>query len=132
VRLASRAAGLDDGLEPDRRAISSADIARVTRSVRLIEAEPAMELTLVRLAREARLSPYHYLRTFERVTGTTPPPYLRRRRWRAAAVRLRTDASDRILEIAYDAGFGDISTFNRSFRAEFGLNPRAYRQRRRA
>ena len=28
-----------------------------------------------------------------------------------------------------DCGFGDVSNFNRAFRAEFGLSPRAYRRR---
>ncbi|HEX4229428.1 MAG TPA: AraC family transcriptional regulator [Bryobacteraceae bacterium] len=31
----------------------------------------------------------------------------------------------KILDIARDCGFGDISNFNRTFRAEFGVNPRA-------
>ena len=33
----------------------------------------------------------------------------------------------RILDIALDCGFGDVSNFNRAFRAEFGVTPRAYR-----
>jgi AraC-like DNA-binding protein len=34
------------------------------------------------------------------------------------------------MDIALDAGFGDISNFNRSFRAEFGAAPEAYRKAR--
>ena len=129
VRLASRAARLDAGVEPDRRAISPAAIARVTHTVRLIEAEPAAELTLMRLARAARLSPFHYLRTFERVTGTTPHQYLVRSRLRAAATRLVLEQAH-ILDVALDAGFGDVSNFNRAFRAEFGVSPGGFRRRR--
>jgi AraC-like DNA-binding protein len=33
-----------------------------------------------------------------------------------------------ILDVALDAGFGDVSNFNHAFRAEFGISPRAYRQ----
>lgn len=33
----------------------------------------------------------------------------------------------KILDIALDCGVGDISNFNRTFRAEFGINPRAHR-----
>ena len=109
------------------RAISPAAVARVTRTVRLIEAQPAAELTLVCLAREARLSPFHYLRTFESLTGTTPHQYLLRTRLRAAATRLLLEPGLDVL----DAGFGDVSNFNRAFRAEFGVSPRRFRQRRR-
>ncbi|HEX2452801.1 MAG TPA: AraC family transcriptional regulator [Vicinamibacterales bacterium] len=131
IRLASRAVQVDAGIDLDRRAISPAAVARVTRTVRLIEAQPARELTtLVYLAREAGLNPFHYLRTFERVTGTTPHQYLVRARLRAAATRLALEQVH-ILDVALDAGFGDISNFNRAFRAEFGVSPRRFRQRRR-
>ncbi len=35
----------------------------------------------------------------------------------------------RVIDVALDSGFGDLSNFNRSFRAEFGLAPHAYRRR---
>ncbi len=129
VRLAVQAVRVDRDVTPARDPISPAALARVTRTVRMIEAQPATGLTLVRLAREARLSPFHFLRVFGSLTGVTPHQYLMRLRLRAAAVRL-TAGSEKILDIALDAGFGDVSNFNRAFRAEFGVSPRAYRQRR--
>jgi AraC-like DNA-binding protein len=130
IRLAARAVQVDGGVEPDRSAISPAAVARVTRTVRMIERQAATELTLVHLAREARLSPFHFLRTFESLTGATPHQYLMRTRLRAAATRLATEPA-RILDVALDAGFGDVSNFNRAFRAEFGVSPRFYRQHHR-
>jgi AraC-like DNA-binding protein len=129
IRLAVRAVQVDGDIEPDASAIAPAAVARVTRTVRAIEADPAGELTVVALARDAGLSPFHFLRTFERVTGTTPHQYLLRTRLRAAAARLEA-GDERILDVALDAGFGDVSNFNRAFRAEFGVSPRAYRVRR--
>lgn len=35
--------------------------------------------------------------------------------------------SAKILDIALDCGFGDVSNFNRAFRTEFGVNPRQWR-----
>jgi AraC-like DNA-binding protein len=130
VRLAARAVQLDGDVEPDRSVVSAASLARVTRTVRMIEAQSTTNLTLVRLADEARLSPFHYLRTFESLTGVTPHQYVLRTRLRAAARRLATEDA-RIVDIALDAGFGDVSNFNRAFRGEFALSPRMYRQRRR-
>ncbi|PYR24565.1 MAG: AraC family transcriptional regulator, partial [Acidobacteria bacterium] len=129
IRLAARAVQVDGDVEPDRSGISPAAVARITRTVRMIEEQPATDLTLVRLAREARLSPFHFLRTFMSLTGATPHQYLLRWRLRAAATRLATEPV-KILDIALDAGFGDVSNFNRAFRAEFGGSPRAYRQHR--
>jgi len=120
---------VDGDVEPDRSGISPAAVARITRTVRMIEEQPATDLTLVRLAREARLSPFHFLRTFMSLTGATPHQYLLRWRLRAAATRLATEPV-KILDIALDAGFGDVSNFNRAFRAEFGRSPRVYRQHR--
>ena len=131
IRLAARAIQADRDLEPDGTAITPAAIARVTRVVRMIEERPADPQTIVSLAREAGLSPFHFLRTFEKVTGVTPHQYLRRARLRTA-VALLMEGPAKVLDVALDAGFGDVSNFNHAFRAEFGMSPRAYRQRRRA
>jgi AraC family transcriptional regulator len=130
IRVAGHAVQVDNGIELDRSAISPATVARVTRTVRMIQAQAASELTLTDLSREARLSPFHYLRTFECVTGTTPHQYLLRTRLRAAATRLAI-GTEKILDVALSAGFGDISNFNRAFRAEFGVSPRDFRRSRR-
>jgi AraC-like DNA-binding protein len=128
IRLAARAVQVDGEVDPDTRAISSAQLARVARTTQSIEDRPDANLTLVGLAREAELSPFHYLRVFQRATGVTPHQYLLRRRLLAAAVRLKTDRA-KILDVALDAGFGDVSNFNRALRVEFGVSPRAYRRR---
>lgn len=101
-------------------------LARVSRVVRMMENQPDVPHGLGGLAEFARLSPYHFLRTFEALTGTTPHQYLMRLRLRRAALRLRTERS-RILDISLGCGFGDVSNFNRAFRAEFGVSPRGWR-----
>ena len=101
--------------------------ARVTRAVRRIERHPDERLNLPGLALEAGLSRYHFLRTFEQLTGVTPHQYVLRARLREAAMRLAAQP-DRVLDIALDCGFGDVSNFNHAFRAEFGVSPRVYRQ----
>src|SRR5262249_22176034 len=102
-------------------------MARVTRAVRLIERHPERTHRLSTLAREAGLSPYHFLRLFEAVTGLTPHQYVLRARLREAAMRLNAEP-EKVLDIALDCGFGDLSNFNRAFRAEFGASPRSYRR----
>jgi AraC family transcriptional regulator len=101
--------------------------ARVARAVRAIDRYPSAALTLGDLARQAGLSPFHYLRTFERVTGITPHQYVRRARLREAGMRLVAEPG-KVLDLALDSGFGDVSNFNRAFRAEFGMSPIAFRR----
>ena len=101
-------------------------MARVARIVRAMERQPDARMDVPSLARTAGLSPYHFLRTFERVTGTTPHQYLLRTRLREAARRIAS-GRERIIDVAIDCGFGDVSNFNRTFRAEFGVTPRQFR-----
>jgi len=102
-------------------------VARVTHAVRTIERHADAALPLHRLAKQAALSPYHFLRTFTRITGVTPHQFALRVRLREAALRLALDDA-RVIDVALDSGFGDLSNFNRTFRAEFGVAPSAYRR----
>ena len=128
VDLAAQSLQLDQRITPGTAATPASTLARVTRVIRRIEHQPEQPHSLESLAQGARLSPYHFLRTFESLTGVTPHQYVLRARLRRAAIRIASE-STKILDIALDCGFGDISNFNRTFRAEFGLSPRAFRAR---
>jgi AraC-like DNA-binding protein len=129
IELAARAVSAAAEVSAPYRVLINAE-ARVTRIVRRIDRYPDARFTLDTMSRDARVSPYHFLRTFERLTGVTPHQYILRARLREAALGLAS-RRDTILDIALQCGFGDVSNFNRAFRAEFGLNPRAYRLRSR-
>ena len=130
VQLAAQTMQVLSGQSTRSHDPSPSAVARVTRALRAIERHPDDALTLGRLAREAGLSPYHFLRTFEHLAGLTPHQYVLRARLREAAIRLAgTRQRTKILDIALDSGFSDISNFNRAFLAEFGVSPRVYRMR---
>ena len=122
IELAAATVRLERGISSRAENAPLSAIARVTRTVRAIERRPDGALGVGRLAHEAGLSPYHFLRTFERLTGITPHQYVRRARLRDAASRLAAER-EKVLDIAYDCGFGDVSNFNRAFRTEFGVSP---------
>jgi len=128
ISLAARAVKLSAGLPSNSNGLVPNAAARVTHTIRRIEQQPDEALTLRNLARESRLSPYHFLRTFERLTGVTPHQYVLRARLRSAALRLAGEPG-KIVDVALDCGFGDVSNFNRAFRVEFGVSPRAYREK---
>lgn len=116
------------GTKPALRAPSRRDERRVSEALRRIAAEAHEPLTLSGLARDAAMSPFHFLRTFRAVAGTTPHQFVLQRRLHRAALRLRrSDAG--VATVAFEAGFNDLSTFNRRFRRLTGLSPSAYRAR---
>jgi AraC family transcriptional regulator len=128
VQLAVKTLTVAHGLSVRASNALPSALARATRVVRMIERDPESSFALGTLAEEAGLSPYHFLRTFQQLTGVTPHQYVRRARLRAAAVRLAS-GSDKVLDVAFDSGFGDVSNFNRAFRTEFGASPLGYRMR---
>jgi AraC family transcriptional regulator len=102
---------------------------RAGEAVRRLEAEPHERISLAALARDAAMSPYHFLRTFRSVVGTTPHQFLLGLRLRRAAVQLR-QSDESVSTVAYDCGFNDLSTFNRRFHRIMGAAPTAYRRER--
>ena len=125
VELAVGALQFEGGRESNRNNSSAAE-ARVTRIVRLIENRPTATHNLRQLAGEAKLSRYHFIRIFQQLTGLTPHQYVLRARLLHAATRLLLEPA-RVLDVALDSGFGDVSNLNHAFLAEFGVSPRSYR-----
>jgi AraC family transcriptional regulator len=126
-KMATLQVRVANGIARDSSGAMPTAVARVTRVVRMIERHPDGERGLGGMAREAGLSPYHFLRTFELLTGVTPHQYVRRMRLREAAIRLATERG-KVLDIALDCGFGDLSNFNRAFGGEFGVSPLRFRR----
>ncbi len=127
VRFAAAAA--HSAADPARVPRSPRNAERgVARAVLLVERDPRAALPLTVLAREAGLSRFHFLRAFARVTGLTPHQYVRRARLRRAAVKLASGDA-RVIDVALDCGFSDVSNFNHAFRAELGEAPLAWRAR---
>jgi AraC-like DNA-binding protein len=115
---------LADGGQPT---VSHRDEKRISAALRRIERDADQTLSLTELASEAAMSRYHFLRTFRDVVGLTPHQFILRTRLHNAAVALRR-STEPVLDIALEAGFADLSTFNRRFRATMGVTPSRYRR----
>lgn len=102
------------------------DRRRVADAVQRIERKSDSALTLNGLAREAGVSAFHFLRIFRDSVGMTPHQFLLRTRLQNAALELRQTKKP-ISTIAFDAGFGDLSTFNRRFKRLMGVSPSEWR-----
>ncbi len=82
------------------------------------------------LASHAGLSPSSFARGFRRRFGRTFTDYLARVRLSHAARRL-IESDDPIAVIAQQAGFANLSGFNRRFRTSNGCTPSRFRERHR-
>src|SRR4029079_7106876 len=79
---------------------------RMAPVLRYMAEHSAAPHTVAGLARMAKLSPYHFLRSFKTVTGVTPHQWLLRARLRAAAEKL-APAQGPGTEIGHACGFAD-------------------------
>jgi AraC-like DNA-binding protein len=86
------------------------------------------DLSVAVIAARHRVQPRYVQRLFES-EGTTFTEYVLAQRLARARRRLRDPrhADQKISSIAFDAGFGDLSYFNRVFRRHFGAAPSEFR-----
>ena len=85
------------------------------------------EFSLIRLAREADMSEFHFSRAFKRTAGLTPSQYFIRLRLEKAR-RLLRETNRSVIEIGLDVGYTSPSHFARIFRREIGISPSEYRR----
>jgi len=95
----------------------------------IVENSHQRDLSVGGVAAQFGLTPRNLQRLFEN-EGTTFSEFLLARRLNHAH-RMLTEprlALSAVATIAYDAGFGDLSYFNRSFKRHFGATPRDVRR----
>lgn len=109
------------------RPVARLDAAGLARVAEAVEARLAETVTLAELAAVARLSPFHFARSFKAATGLAPHQYVLARRIELAK-RLVLTTRLPVQEIAWEAGFENLSHFRRQFAAQLGVLPGALRQ----
>ena len=115
------------GQKPASQASSAAGRRRAVEAALWIDTHASEDIDLDGSAKQAGLSPFHFLRVFTAALGVTPHQYLVRSRLRRAA-RLLADEERSITDIALDVGFADLSNFVRSFHRAAGVSPRDFRK----
>jgi AraC family transcriptional regulator len=100
---------------------------QLKRTLERMESGFAQDLSLETLAREVRLSPFHFLRSFKEDVGRSPHQHLVRVRIeRAKSLLEATDLA--ITEVAARVGYSDPGQLTRLFRREVHCTPREYRK----
>jgi AraC-like DNA-binding protein len=98
------------------------------RALRYVGEHFQDEITLGQLAREAFVSVSHLSFLFKRDVGVPFKTLLASVRIEKARQLLIENGQQSITEISLDAGFGDLSHFERTFKRLIGTNPRDYRR----
>jgi AraC-like DNA-binding protein len=83
------------------------------------------------LAREVRMSPFHFIRQFEAVFGVTPHQFRIQTRLDAAKHLLATGRHS-VTDVCMEVGFSSLGSFSALFTKRVGEAPSAYRRRVRA
>jgi AraC family transcriptional regulator len=97
----------------------------IERAVDLIRSSYREPLTLNDLASAAGMERFAFAHAFRRTVGRAPYAQLRSQRLATAAARLEAGKA-RVIDVAFASGFGSLSSFNRSFRAAYGVTPSQY------
>jgi AraC family transcriptional regulator len=103
---------------------------RILRVLVYIQEHLDEPLSLEALARVARFSPFHFHRIFGAMVGESVKEHIRRLRLERAAYRLQF-SNQRVIHIAFEAGYESHESFIRAFRAMFGTSPSGYRKQHR-
>ncbi|WP_199614200.1 AraC family transcriptional regulator [Paenibacillus alkalitolerans] len=104
------------------------NIDRLKTIVEYIENRYSEQIQLQDLAGLASMSESYFCRFFKKITTKSPIEYINQYRVQQAAFMLKK-SDKKIMEIALDVGFNNVSYFNTVFKQRFGCTPAAYRKR---
>lgn len=98
--------------------------------LKYIETHYGDTLTVKEMAGACGFSQSHFMKFFKSAVGESFTSYLNHYRLTMAS-RLLLSSGSCILEIAEEAGFRNLSYFNRTFKNTFGMTPREFRAKNR-
>lgn len=100
---------------------------RVDRVILHLENNLRQRIRLEELCELSGMKKSNLCKQFKSHTGMSISSYLNQRRLALSLQRLRS-SDMKILSVALESGFSDISTFNRLFKEAFGCTPSEYRK----
>jgi AraC-like DNA-binding protein len=105
---------------------SHSRLAQFKAVLAFIEENYSQKIGIREMADHINMSPYHFCRFFKTMSGKTPFEYLIGYRIHQAELLLK-DPSRKIIDIALEVGFNNISYFIKSFREYKKMTPAKYR-----
>ncbi len=99
---------------------------RLCRAREMLGEVREQPLSIQDVAREAGMSPFHFIRRFEALFGLTPHQFRMRARLDDAKVLLARGHS--VTEVCFEVGFESLGSFSDLFARRVGMPPSAYRR----
>ncbi|MFD0670071.1 helix-turn-helix domain-containing protein [Cohnella sp. GCM10027633] len=115
--LAGRHAGASNGQH-----------AIIREVLEIVDSQYAMEWDLKSLSERAYLSPARFSALFKQAVGVSPMEYVIQIRL-SHAVRMLQQSDCKIVDVANECGFRNLSNFNRLFKTHIGHSPSLERRR---
>ena len=97
---------------------------RIVRAKLFVDTHYSQNLGVRKIASEAFLSRYHFIRLFKRIYNRTPHQYLTMVRIECAKELLRTGVP--VSDVCYSVGFESVTSFTSLFKRRVGRTPSAY------
>jgi AraC-like DNA-binding protein len=95
----------------------------------LLTEVPEQPLSIKDIARQARISPFHFIRQFEALFGLTPHQFRIQSRLHRAKILLVKGHP--VTDVCMEVGFDSLGSFSALFARRVGASPSAYQRRSR-
>jgi AraC-like DNA-binding protein len=107
--------------------LASDTFVRLCRARDMLREVHDQRVTLDEVAREAAMSPYHFIRQFTALFGDTPHQYrIHSQLDRAKHLLARGDHS--VTDVCMEVGFSSLGSFSDLFARRIGMPPSVYRR----
>ena len=94
--------------------------------IEYIHAYLDLELSLIELAAQLNLSPFHFARLFKKSLGLSPHKYVMQNRIERAKKLITVASHIPLSDIALQAGFYDQTHFGKTFKKYVGVSPKTF------
>jgi AraC-like DNA-binding protein len=107
--------------------LTSSGFVHLCRARDMLREVHDRRLSIREVAREAAMSPFHFIRQFEAFFGATPHQFrIQSRLERAKHLLALSDYS--VTDVCMEVGFSSLGSFSALFARRFGTPPSAYRR----
>lgn len=103
------------------------EFARFCRARELLVEVREQPLSIAHIAREVRISPFHFIRQFEAVFGLTPHQFRIQSRLKRAKLLL-AKGQHSVTEVCMEVGISSLGSFSVLFTRRVGTAPSAYQR----